>query len=87
MNDMFWVPGGNPELKNEYAFIYELTGEMNHKISSPLAIKYDLSVFRNNIKDMIQWHPGEYSYWTADNIKSVNTSGLESSFSLKLFSK
>ena len=45
-------------------------------------MKFDLSVFRNNIKDMIQWHPGEYSYWTADNIKSVNTSGLESSFSL-----
>ena len=32
MNDMFWVPGGNPDLKNEYAFIYELTGEMNQKI-------------------------------------------------------
>jgi iron complex outermembrane receptor protein len=31
---------------------------------------------------MIQWHPGEFSYWTADNIKSVNSSGLESSFSL-----
>jgi outer membrane cobalamin receptor len=82
MNDMFWVPGGNPDLKNEYAFIYELTGEMNQKISSLLALKFDLSAFRNNIKDMIQWHPGEYSYWTADNIRSVNTSGLESSLSL-----
>jgi vitamin B12 transporter len=82
MNDMFWVPGGNPDLKNEYAFIYELTGEVNQKFSSLLAMKLDLSLFRNNIKDMIQWHPGEYSYWTADNIKSVNSSGLESSFSL-----
>ena len=79
---MFWVPGGNPDLKNEYAFIYELTGEVNQKFSSLLAMKLDLSVFRNNIKDMIQWHPGEYSYWTADNMKSVNSSGLESSFSL-----
>ena len=34
------------------------------------------------IKDMIQWHPGEYSYWTADNIQNVNSSGLESSVSL-----
>ena len=33
MNDMFWVPGGNPDLKNEYAFIYELTYEMKQKIS------------------------------------------------------
>ena len=32
MNDMFWFPGGNPDLKNEYAFIYELTYEMNQKI-------------------------------------------------------
>lgn len=82
LNDMFWVPGGNPKLKNEYAFMYELTYEMEQKISFPLTFKYDLSIFRNIIKDMIQWHPGEYSYWTADNIQNVNTMGLESSFSL-----
>jgi outer membrane cobalamin receptor len=79
MNDMFWSPGGNPDLKNEYAFTYELTYEMKQKISSPLNIRYDLSLFRNSIRDMILWHPGEYSYWTADNIKSANSTGLESS--------
>jgi vitamin B12 transporter len=82
MNDMYWVPGGNPELKNEYAYIYELVYEMNQKISDRLNIKYDLSVFRYNIKDMIEWHPGEYSYWTADNIENVNSTGCESSVSL-----
>jgi outer membrane cobalamin receptor len=82
MNDMYWVPGGNPGLKNEYALTYELTYEMNPKISSPLTIKYDLSFYRNAIRDMILWHPGEYSYWTADNIQSVNSMGLESSLSL-----
>jgi outer membrane cobalamin receptor len=82
LNDLFWVPGGNPDLKNEYAFIYELTFEINEKISSPLGLTYNLSLFRNNIKDMIQWYPGEYSYWSAGNIKSVNTSGLESALSL-----
>ncbi len=82
MNDLFWMPGGNAELKNEYAFMYELTYEMSPKTSGPLNLKYDLSIFRNTIKDMIQWHPGEYSYWTTDNIKNVNSIGLESSFSL-----
>jgi len=82
MNDMFWVPGGNPGLKNEYAYLYEITYVMNQKISSHLNIKYDATFFRNNIRDMIQWHPGEYSYWTADNIQNVKTMGLESSFSL-----
>jgi iron complex outermembrane receptor protein len=32
---------------------------------------------------MIQWHPGDSYYWIADNIGSVNTSGFESSLSLK----
>jgi outer membrane cobalamin receptor len=83
MNDMFWLPGGNPDLKNEYAFIYEFGFEMNSKISAPLTLNYDLSVFHNSIKDMIQWHPGEYSYWTADNINKVNTSGVESTLTLE----
>jgi iron complex outermembrane receptor protein len=82
MNDMYWVPGGNPSLKNEYAFIYELSFEMKQKISGPLNMKYNLTAFRNNIHDMILWHPGEFSYWTADNIRSVNTGGLESCLSV-----
>jgi len=81
MNDIFWVPGGNPDLKNEYAFIYELTYDMNQQISSSANLKYDVSLYKNKINDMIAWHPGEYSYWTPDNIKSVNSSGIESSIS------
>jgi iron complex outermembrane receptor protein len=79
MNEMFWVPGGNPDLKNEYAFIYELSYEMKQRLASYVNLTYDLSLYRNNIKDMIQWHPGEYTYWTADNIQRVNSTGLETS--------
>ena len=82
MNDMYWFPGGNPSLKNEYSFIYEVSYEMKQKISYPLNLKYDLTFFRYSIKDMIQWHLGEYSYWNADNIQSVTSSGMESSVSL-----
>jgi outer membrane cobalamin receptor len=82
MNEMFWNPGGNPDLKNEYALMYELSYEMNQQLSGPLKLKYDISFFRYNIKDMIQWHPGAYTYWTADNIASVTSTGAESSVSL-----
>jgi outer membrane cobalamin receptor len=82
MNDMYWVPGGNPGLKNEYAIIFETSYEMNQKISDPLSLKYVLTVFRYNIKDMIQWHQGEFSYWTPDNIQNVNSTGGETSLSL-----
>ena len=83
LNDMFWSPGGNPGLKNEYAYIYELTYLMNQTISALLSVNYDLSVFHNSIKDMIQWVPGEYSYWTPSNLEKFNTTGLESSLSVE----
>jgi|WetSurMetagenome_2_1015567.scaffolds.fasta_scaffold03172_6 outer membrane cobalamin receptor len=82
MNDMFWLLSGNPELKNEYAFVYELTYEMKQKISLPLNLSYSLSVFNNSIKDMIQWQPGENAYWIPDNIPEVYSAGMESSLAL-----
>jgi outer membrane cobalamin receptor len=82
MNDLFWIPGGNPELKNEYAFIYELSYKMKQKISTAITMSSDLALFTNRIKDMIQWHPGEYSFWTAGNIQSVNSGGIESSLAI-----
>lgn len=83
MNDLFWAPGGNPSLVNESANMFEFIYEMNQKISSTLLLKFDLSLYLNSINNMIQWRPGEYSYWIADNVKNVNTSGLESALSFK----
>jgi outer membrane cobalamin receptor len=82
MNDLFWIPGGNPDLRNEFAYIYELSYAMKQQIFSSFSMDYDLTLYRNKIKDMIQWHPGDYSFWTADNIQSVNSAGLESSISI-----
>jgi len=83
MNDLYWTPGGNPDLKNEYAYIYEVSYELKRDISSAFNIKYNISVFRNIIKDMVQWSPGAYSYWTAENVQSVSSLGIETSFSVK----
>lgn len=82
MNDLYYPGAGNPDLKNEYSFSYELTWEMNHKISSSLNIKSDLSVYHNSIKDLIVWNPTATSqFWTPSNINRVNSKGLETSFS------
>jgi vitamin B12 transporter len=80
MNDIHWYPGGNENLRNEYAMQYELTGEMTGSITPSISIYYDLAAFSYDISDMVLWHPGEYSYWIADNIQNVNSTGLETSF-------
>jgi outer membrane cobalamin receptor len=82
MNDLFWMPGGNPGLKNEYAYMYELSYDMKQKVSTVMSLASDITVFQNRMKDMIQWHPGIYSFWTADNIQNVNSEGIETSLAI-----
>jgi iron complex outermembrane receptor protein len=83
MNDLHWSPGGNINLRNEYSYSWELGYCMDQRVSPVMTINSELTYFNNYIRDMIQWHPGESYYWIADNIGSVNTSGFESSLSLK----
>lgn len=78
LNDMYWSPGGNPELKNENGYASEITWEMENNLSESLNIKNDITFFRNHLTNMIQWHPGEFSYWEADNIGTLMTTGIES---------
>lgn len=81
MNDLYWYPGGNPYLKNEYAWMSEVSFGMKEKFSS-FSANYDISLFNNSIRDLIQWRPGEFSYWSASNIRNATTRGLESSASI-----
>ncbi len=83
LNDRYWNPGGNPSLRNEYAFQYEAGYQLSHRLSSLMSADAELTCFSNHIRDMIQWQPGKYSWWTAENIGSVNASGFESSLTLK----
>ncbi|MCU0472882.1 MAG: TonB-dependent receptor [Bacteroidales bacterium] len=85
MNDCYWKPGGNPDLRNEYSYSSEIGYNLTQKITPKLTAGFDLNIFTNYIRDMIQWRPiSETSYvYIADNIRSVNSSGLESSLLTK----
>lgn len=81
-NELFYPVSGNPDLKNEYAYTYEITYEMSQKISSELNFKTDLTFYQNFIRDMIQWSPVTSFFWKPDNINRVNSKGLESTVSV-----
>lgn len=81
MNDLFYAPYGNQDLKNEYAYIYELTYSVNHKFGPSFKINPELSLFRNDIKNMILWHI-EGNTLSVDNVNRVRTTGLEASVSM-----
>ncbi|MCX6330094.1 MAG: TonB-dependent receptor [Bacteroidia bacterium] len=83
LNDCYWIPGGNPDLKNEYAYTCEVGYKTDLKISKLVEFASEVSFFKSYIRDMILWHQGESYFWIAENISSVNNSGIESMVSAK----
>lgn len=79
MNDLYWFPGGNPELKNEYSLISELIFETDNNISESIDLNASISLYNNNIVNMIRWVPGESSLWKAENTGRAKSYGVETS--------
>jgi vitamin B12 transporter len=75
LNDLYWVPGGNPNLQSEQGFSYE---SGLHFRASPTKWKIESSIgsFASRIKNWIIWTPGN-SYWTPQNVHLVYSRGCE----------
>jgi iron complex outermembrane receptor protein len=79
LNDLYWVPGGNPDLKPEISAGgeagYSFTGTSKSGIRSSI----DLYFHGSRVDNLIQWVPDNGSgIWSARNIKTATIAGLES---------
>lgn len=75
LNDMFWNPGGNPDLIPESGWFQE-AGLAYDIENEKYKIDLRINAFHRLIKNWIQWIPGP-TYWSARNIKEVRSSGFE----------
>lgn len=76
LNDLYWLPGGNPALRPERGF----TGDISvgyEFTKGRLTGSVDVNGYAGLIDDWIVWRPSEFRYWTAENIKTVFTRGVE----------
>ncbi len=71
-NDMYWKDGGNINLKPETSYQAEIGTEINYKNSKLSVVGYYI-----DIKDMIQWLPGQTIIWYPINVQQVTSKGLE----------
>lgn len=81
-NDLYWVPGGNPNLKSEDGYAEEAGVNMDLK-NKTFHFNTDIAVFNRNIENWILWMPG-ISYWTPQNAMSVWSRGMETNSSLSI---
>ena len=82
MDDLYFKPGGNPNLRPERDFTYDGGLEGSFQIplkasSSSFTLKTNLSVFDSYITDWILWTPNAKGYWQPSNLKKVHNYGVE----------
>lgn len=81
LNDLYWQPGGNPDLKAEEGFTLEGGLSYRAKAQARFPIDIELTYYRNDIENWILWQPPDTvsSYWQPKNIRHVVSQGLETS--------
>ena len=76
MDDLYFKPGGNPNLKPEQGFTYDGGIEAFLQEESFL-MKMNISAFDSYITDWILWTPNAKGYWQPSNLKKVHNYGTE----------
>ena len=77
MDDLYFQPGGNPNLRPEKGITYDGGVEFKSPDMHGLSFSGNLSAFDSYITDWILWTPNAKGFWQPSNVKKVHNYGLE----------
>ena len=77
LNDLYFLPGGNPDLKNEQGFTYD--AGVSFDVGKQGVYKFGGGVnwFDSYIDDWIIWLPTTKGFFSPRNVKKVHAYGVE----------
>ena len=76
-NDLYWNPGGNPDLLPESGYSGDLgLAAKWAPAKSPFTLTGEVTAFDRQVKNWILWLPGP-AYWRPENILDVRSRGME----------
>lgn len=80
LNDLYYLPGGNPNLLPEKGILADMgvTDEFSIGINR---LHAGISLFHSNIHNWIIWLPTFQGYWEPSNISRVRSQGIEANIS------
>ena len=78
MDDLYFQPGGNPDLSPERGFTYDGGIEMALKRKT-WTLRANATLFDSHISDWILWTPNTKGFWEPSNVKKVHNYGMEAS--------
>ena len=85
LNDLYYIPGGNPNLKPEDGFSGDLT--YTYKWTEDMTtLSGQITGFASLIDNWIVWHPADNggNYWEASNLRKVFARGIETQASAQM---
>ncbi len=76
LNDLYWYPGGNPDLLPENGRTFDLALKYGIQ-KGPFRIDLRSGGYLSWVKNWIQWKPSFYRYWVPENVAMVFARGIE----------
>ena len=76
LNDLYWYPGGNPDLLPENGRTVDLAASYQ-LVKDNLKLEWRSGVYASKVKNWIQWVPTSYRYWVPQNVSQVFARGIE----------
>lgn len=77
LNDLYWQPGGNPDLRNEKGWQYEVGSNWLIKSLSYFTSSLKMVGYHGTVSDWILWSPLQSGIWTPQNLRTVDHTGIE----------
>ena len=77
LNDLYFLPGGNPDLKKESGWSYDAGLSFSVGRSGIYSLSGSATWFESYIKDWIIWLPTTKGFFSPENIKDVHAFGVE----------
>ena len=77
LNDLYFLPGGNPDLKSEQGFSYDAGVSFDIGRSEVFSLSGSATWFDSRIDDWIIWLPTTKGFFSPRNVKKVHAYGVE----------
>lgn len=86
LNDLYFLPGGNPNLKRESGWTYDIGMSFAVGKENVYSLTGSVNWFDSHVKDWILWLPTTKGFFSPRNVKNVHAYGIEckSNFSVLL---
>lgn len=77
LNDLYTTPGGNPQLRPEQGWTYDLGASSQFTLDDTHTFSASAGWFDSRITDWIQWLPSPKGFYEPSNVKEVHAYGIE----------